>query len=141
MPPNIHPPSRPGFARYRSEAHGTSRNSSRETDLRQTAARVLQHRRRRSWGRWKPHNPTAGHGGWSEIEWSPAPPRPIPAPPVSAATSHPAAHTRFPRNCHVACDRKSVGEGKSVSVRVELGGRRNIKKKNNTRGSKRKERK
>src|SRR3546814_12136834 len=26
-------------------------------------------------------------------------------------------------------DRKSVGEGKSVSVRVDLGGRRNIKKK------------
>src|SRR3546814_18450116 len=29
----------------------------------------------------------------------------------------------------VAQDRKSVGEGKSVSVRVELGGRSNIKKK------------
>src|SRR3546814_12406194 len=28
-------------------------------------------------------------------------------------------------------DRKSVGEGKSVSVRVDLGGRRIIKKKNN----------
>src|SRR3546814_15304929 len=28
-------------------------------------------------------------------------------------------------------DRKSVGEGKSVAVRVELGGRRNIKKKTN----------
>src|SRR3546814_11044652 len=27
-------------------------------------------------------------------------------------------------------DRKSVGEGKSVSVRVDLGGRRSIKKKN-----------
>src|SRR3546814_11243376 len=29
-------------------------------------------------------------------------------------------------------DRKSVGEGKGVSVRVDSGGRRNIKKKNNT---------
>src|SRR3546814_17377834 len=29
-------------------------------------------------------------------------------------------------------DRKSVGEGQSVSVRGDLGGRRNIKKKNNT---------
>src|SRR3546814_20288328 len=28
-------------------------------------------------------------------------------------------------------DRKSVGEGKSVSVRVDLGGRRKLKKKNN----------
>src|SRR3546814_11060622 len=31
-----------------------------------------------------------------------------------------------------AKDRKSVGEGKSVSVRVDLGGRRIIKKKKNT---------
>src|SRR3546814_18005117 len=30
-----------------------------------------------------------------------------------------------------ACERKSVGEGKSVSVRVDLGGRRFIKKKKN----------
>src|SRR3546814_14756375 len=30
-------------------------------------------------------------------------------------------------------DRKSVVEGKSVSVRVDIGGRRNIKKKNKTR--------
>src|SRR3546814_13442129 len=32
----------------------------------------------------------------------------------------------------LAVDRKSVVEGKSVSVRVDLGGRRNIKKKNRT---------
>src|SRR3546814_19608091 len=33
-------------------------------------------------------------------------------------------------------DRKSVGEGKSVSVRVDLGGRRIIKKKKNTQSDK-----
>src|SRR3546814_13186625 len=34
------------------------------------------------------------------------------------------------RGLSLARDRKSVGEGKSVSVRVDLGGRRSIKKKN-----------
>src|SRR3546814_15677661 len=33
------------------------------------------------------------------------------------------------RRIRAHTDRKSVGEGKSVSVRVDLGGRRNIKKK------------
>src|SRR3546814_11501164 len=34
---------------------------------------------------------------------------------------------------NVSADRKSVVEGKSVSVRVDLGGRRSIKKNNNKR--------
>src|SRR3546814_20120705 len=37
------------------------------------------------------------------------------------------------RSAHEEEDRKSVVEGKSVSVRVDLGGRRNIKKKTNKR--------
>src|SRR3546814_19597445 len=37
-----------------------------------------------------------------------------------------------PSKHHNAPDRKSVVEGKSVSVRVDLGGRRNIKKTTNT---------
>src|SRR3546814_12703944 len=35
------------------------------------------------------------------------------------------------RVLHFALDRKSVGEGKSVSVRVDLGGRRIVKEKTN----------
>src|SRR3546814_18800693 len=38
---------------------------------------------------------------------------------------------------HRQADRKSVVEGKSVSVRVDLGGRRIIKKKNNTHNNRR----
>src|SRR3546814_15358040 len=42
-------------------------------------------------------------------------------------------HTLIPRNVRVSeADRKSVVEGKSVSVRVGLGGRRSIKKKTTT---------
>src|SRR3546814_18061877 len=39
---------------------------------------------------------------------------------------------RFDPAERIRLDRKSVVEGKSVSVRVDLGGRRIIKKKNNT---------
>src|SRR3546814_13377967 len=37
-----------------------------------------------------------------------------------------------PESCPKDRDRKSVVEGKGVSVRVDIGGRRSIKKKNNT---------
>src|SRR3546814_12683183 len=39
-------------------------------------------------------------------------------------------HAAGRRDCRARQDRKSVVEGKSVSVRVDLGGRRIIKKKN-----------
>src|SRR3546814_15347456 len=41
-----------------------------------------------------------------------------------------AAHSGSPTDWAALADRKSVGYGKSVSVRVDLGGRRLIKKKN-----------
>src|SRR3546814_14065929 len=49
-------------------------------------------------------------------------------PAISAAD----ANGALPHYEATAEDRKSVGKGKSVSVRVELGGRRDIKKKKKT---------
>src|SRR3546814_19138352 len=45
--------------------------------------------------------------------------------------SEPIRRAPMPRAWQTGRDRQSVGEGKSVSVRVMLGGRRIIKKKNN----------
>src|SRR3546814_12672419 len=53
------------------------------------------------------------------------------ADPVDAARDRKRA-VAFDRDGEAAVDRKSVVSGKSVSVRVDLGGRRIIKKKNNT---------
>src|SRR3546814_18793076 len=47
---------------------------------------------------------------------------------LRAPAEGPAAPWRAPLSSPVRRDRKSVGEGKSVSVRVDLGGRRLIKK-------------
>src|SRR3546814_17379277 len=57
------------------------------------------------------------------------------SPVVLAPPHHEAEPFRHSRNVRrrrsgAAADRKSVGSGKSVSVRVDLGGRRIIKKKN-----------
>src|SRR3546814_18254560 len=48
---------------------------------------------------------------------------------TSRRTASKRASTRWRQSNRMKRDRKSVGEGKSVSVRVDLGGRRTIKKK------------
>src|SRR3546814_15417061 len=68
------------------------------------------------------------HREKDELWWT----KSLPGPATSEAATAPPEKTGKAQEIilHLKPDRTSVGEGKSVSVRVDLGGRRSIKKKN-----------